>query len=271
MNPTGQVSRNTINYVADLLQQAAELRRPIPPIRHLIGAENVDGAYGVQDELVRRRVGDGAVIVGRKIGLTSAAVQQQLGVDQPDFGFLTVDMDVSDAAMIPSHRLLQPKVEAEIAFMLKADLDGDVSDREQLVAAIDYAVAALEVVDSRISQWNLSIADTVADNASCGLFILSKHKVPLTVFEPRNAEMRMFVNDELLSQGDGRACLGDPLDALAWLARAAVRYGNPLRAGQIVLSGALGPMVPAYPGARIRAEIAPLGTILAEFSPSEIA
>ncbi|WP_329416285.1 fumarylacetoacetate hydrolase family protein [Nocardia vinacea] len=243
--------------------------RPVEPVRDLLGVGDVAVAYAVQEELTRRRELAGGVVVGRKIGLTSPAVQQQLGVDQPDFGVLFADMDVSGAAAIPARRLLQPKAEAEVAFVLKADLaDGDLDD-EQVRAAVDYAVAALEIVDSRIADWDITIVDTVADNASSGLFVLADAGLTLEEFSPREVTMQLYSDDVLMSEGTGAACLGDPLAALSWLARTARAYGNPLRAGQIVLSGALGPMVPAPPGTRIRADIGPLGSVSATFSHKE--
>ncbi|KBZ57155.1 hypothetical protein K875_05673 [Mycobacterium [tuberculosis] TKK-01-0051] len=266
MNPTEQITDATIGHVADILQRATRTRVPTAPIRTLIGADNIDAAYAVQQELIARRIADGAVTVGRKIGLTSPAVQLQLGVDQPDFGVLLADMDVSGEPAVPSHRLIQPKVEAEIAFVLKADLTAEMSDPEQIRAAVDYAVGAIEIVDSRISEWDLTIADTIADNASSGLFLLGQRMLRLDDFQPRRAVMRMYANDTLVSQGDGTACLGDPLNALAWVARTAANCGNPLRAGHVVLSGALGPMVTASPGDHIRADIAPLGTVSVHFS-----
>lgn len=259
----------TVTEAADRIALAARNRQPIAPVRTLIGESDIDLAYAVQQELISRRIEAGAVVVGRKIGLTSPAVQRQLGVDQPDFGVLFADMDMSSEPMVPSRRLLQPKAEAEIAFVLKDDLDGEVLGSEEVSSAVDHAVAALEIVDSRIADWDLTIADTVADNASSGLFVLGADRLTLDEFSPRDATMRMYANDALVSEGDGKACLGDPLLALTWLARTAAAYGNPLRAGQIILSGALGPMVPAPPGTRIRAEIAPLGEVSATFSYKE--
>jgi len=259
----------TVTEAADRIALAARNRQPIAPVRTLIGESDIDLAYAVQQELISRRIEAGAVVVGRKIGLTSPAVQRQLGVDQPDFGVLFADMDMSSEPMVPSHRLLQPKAEAEIAFVLKDDLDGEILSSEEVSSAVDHAVAALEIVDSRIADWDLTIADTVADNASSGLFVLGADRLTLDEFSPRDATMRMYADDTLVSEGDGKACLGDPLLALTWLARTAAAYGNPLRAGQIILSGALGPMVPAPPGTRIRAEIAPLGEVSATFSYKE--
>ncbi|MDW8803857.1 fumarylacetoacetate hydrolase family protein [Streptomyces scabiei] len=257
---------NAVARAAARLAGAADDGCPVLPVRDLLGEHDIDAAYAVQQELTERRLADGGVVVGRKIGLTSPAVQKQLGVDQPDFGVLFADMDVSALREVPSQRLLQPKAEAEIAFVLGEDLiDGDF-DAARVRGAVDYAVAAIEIVDSRIAAWDIRLTDTIADNASSGLFVLGGHRVTLDAFEPREATMRMYVEDDLVSVGDGAACLGDPLNALAWLARTCQAYGAPLRAGQVVLSGALGPMVPAPPGARIRAEIHPLGTVGAVFS-----
>ncbi|MFE2996706.1 2-keto-4-pentenoate hydratase [Nocardia sp. NPDC059246] len=268
MSATG-IDANIVGQAADHLTRAIRALRPVAPVRDLLGVGDIGVAYAVQEELTRRREATGGVVVGRKIGLTSPAVQQQLGVDQPDFGVLFADMDVSGAGEVPSRRLLQPKAEAEVAFILKEDLaDGDLGD-EQISAAVDYAVAALEIVDSRIADWDITITDTVADNASSGLFVLAGKQLTLADFAPREVTMRMYADDVLVSEGTGAACLGDPLNALAWLARTAKAYGNPLRAGQIILSGALGPMVPAPPGTRIRAEIGPLGSVFATFSPKE--
>jgi 2-keto-4-pentenoate hydratase len=257
---------NTVARAAARLAGALAEGRTVAPVRDLLGTDDIDAAYAVQQELTRRRLSAGAVLVGRKIGLTSPAVQRQLGVDQPDFGVLFADMDVSALPEVPSERLLQPKAEAEIAFVLKEDLaDGDLGPA-RVRAAVDHAVAALEIVDSRIADWDISLTDTVADNASSGLFVLAGRRLALGDFEPRETTMRLYADDVLVSEGDGAACLGDPLHALAWLARTARDLGDPLRAGQVVLSGALGPMVPAPPGTRIRAEIGPLGEVTAVFS-----
>lgn len=251
----------------DRLAGAMRNRAPCRPVRDLLGDSDVDLAYAVQERLTRQRLADGARMVGRKIGLTSPAVQQQLGVDRPDFGVLFDDMDVSHLDQVPSERLLQPKAEAEIAFVLGADLDDGDLDQHRVRAAVDYAVAALEIVDSRVEGWDITITDTVADNASSGLFILGELRLSLAAFEPAQVTMRMLLDDEVVSTGDGAACLGDPLNALLWLARTAREFGQPLRAGQVVLSGALGPMVPTAPGVTVRAEISSLGSVTATFSP----
>ncbi|WP_308163005.1 2-keto-4-pentenoate hydratase [Nocardia alni] len=253
------------------LTAAADSRIPCAPIRDLLDVTDIDAAYAVQRLLTDLRVAAGGRITGRKIGLTSPAVQRQLGVDQPDFGVLFADMDVTGLPEVPSGRLLQPKAEAEIAFELGADLsDGDL-DPAQIRAAVARATAALEIVDSRIADWNITITDTVADNGSSGLYVLGENWLTLDEFEPRDVRMRLFADGELASSGDGAACLGDPLVALAWLARTARDYGQPLRAGQVILSGALGPMVPTPPGTEIRAELSTLGTVTATFAKDNAA
>ncbi|MFI1865280.1 2-keto-4-pentenoate hydratase [Streptomyces jumonjinensis] len=258
-----------VSAAADRLLSAAAERRPCSPVRDLLGSMDVAAAYEVQRRLTARRLSAGAVVTGRKIGLTSPAVQRELGVDQPDFGVLFADMDVSGAAEVPVTRLLQPKAEAEIAFVLAADLDGEGLDLAAVRAAVAYASPALEIVDSRIADWDITITDTVADNASSGLYVLGEARLPLTAFEPREATMRMHAAGTLVSEGNGAACLGDPLNALLWLAHTAREYGDPLRAGQVVLSGALGPMVSVSAGVTVSAEISGLGTVCAAFTDKD--
>ncbi|MGV9664200.1 2-keto-4-pentenoate hydratase [Nocardia niigatensis] len=244
-----------VRTAAERLARARSSGVPVEPVRDLIGADDVAVAYAVQRIGVRERLSAGARVVGRKIGLTSPAVQRQLGVDRPDFGVLFDDMDAGATPRSRRPPLLQPKVEAELAFVLGADLEDGRLDAESVRAAVDHAVAALEIVDSRITNWDISFADTVADNASSGWFVLGRERLPLSGFEPRAITMRMLVDDEIVSTGTGSDCLGDPLAALAWLAQTARDVGDPLRAGETVLSGALGPMAPLRPGARVRSEL----------------
>ncbi len=247
------------------LEAAQNDMTPCAPVRDLLGTTDLDLAYAVQRRWAEGRVAGGARVVGRKIGLTSPAVQRQLGVDQPDFGVLLDDMDVSGLAEVPGGRLLQPKAEAEVAFVLGADLDREVSGVDDVRGAVSYAVAALEIVDSRIADWDITITDTIADNGSSALYVLGDRKLTLDEFKPVDVEMKLYADGELVSEGNGAACLGDPLEALVWLARTAHRFGDPLRAGQVVLSGALGPMIQAPPGTVIRAELSSLGTVTAAF------
>jgi 2-keto-4-pentenoate hydratase len=259
-------SRPEVVEAADRLLRAAADGAPCDPVRELIGEADVEAAYAVQERLTAARLAAGATVVGRKIGLTSKAVQAQIGVDQPDFGVLFDDMGYPETETVPMRRVLQPKAEAEVAFVLKDDLvDGDL-DVAQVAAAVDYAVAALEIVDSRVAGWNIRFGDTVADNASSGLYVLGSDHKTLDEVAPVDVEMTMTRNGEQVSSGNGAACLGDPLNALSWLARTARDFGEPLRAGQVVLSGALGPMVDVRPGDVVTAEITGLGTVTARFS-----
>ena len=251
--------------IAQSLREAARDARPIPPIRHVAEGLDVNDAYDVQRRIVQSRLEGGARRVGRKIGLTSPAVQQQLGVDQPDFGVLLDDMQVAQHGMVVVDELIQPRVEAEVAFVLATDLDLPDIDRDVVVAALSHASAALEIVDSRIENWDISIVDTIADNGSSGRFVLGDRTVSLRDFDPRSVQMRMASNNQVVSYGDGSACLGDPLNAVVWLAITARNVGDPLRAGEIVLSGALGPMHSVAAGESVRADLAGLGTVSVEF------
>ncbi|GHD74230.1 putative hydratase/decarboxylase [Streptomyces mirabilis] len=267
MNETPSGSDAVAKAAQRLLAAAAD-RVPCSPVRDLIGSDDVKAAYAVQELLTARHVETGARVTGRKIGLTSPAVQAQLGVDQPDFGVLFDDMQVADGTLVPAGRLLQPKVEAEIAFVLGADLAEGPLDAEQIRDAVAYAVPALEIVDSRIAGWDITFGDTVADNGSSALYVLGSATKTMAEFEPVTAAMTLTRGCETVSSGDGAACLGDPLTALAWLARTARQVGDPLRAGQVVLSGALGPMVVAEPGDTFTAEISGLGSVSVRFPAS---
>jgi 2-oxo-3-hexenedioate decarboxylase/2-keto-4-pentenoate hydratase len=260
------VDTDAIAAAADRLRAAERSGAPTTPIRDLIGTEDVIAAYAVQTRLAEERVAAGAVVVGRKIGLTSAAVQAQMGVDQPDFGILFDDMVYADGGTIPFDAVLQPRAEAEIAFVLKADLvEGDL-DEAQVRAAIEYGVAALEICGSRIANWDISFADTVADNASAGAYVLGTERRTLAEFDPVTVAMSMSIDGEEVSTGVGAASLGDPVNAVVWLARTARELGTPLRAGQVVLSGAMGPMRPVTPGATVISTVTGLGSVTVSFS-----
>lgn len=256
---------DVIEAAAQRLEAAARQGVACAPVADLLGPDDIDTAYQVQRRLTERRLAAGARIVGRKIGLTSAAVQAQIGVDRPDFGVLFDDMRYADGAEIPIGRLLQPKAEAEVAFLLERDIE-DASDPDAVRAAVALAFPALEIVDSRVADWCIGITDTVADNASSGVFVIGAHGVGLDTVEPVDVVMTMRRGDEVVSQGTGRDCLGDPLNALRWLAATTIEVGTPLRAGDLVLSGALGPMVPVSAGDVFDAVITPLGTVTARFS-----
>jgi 2-keto-4-pentenoate hydratase len=262
------VALPNVGAAVERLATALETRVPCAAVRDLIGTDDLAAAYAVQQGLVQKRLASGATVVGRKIGATSEAVQNQLGVDQPDFGYLLDDMDVSKHDPISMRTLLQPRVEAEVAFRLGRDVNpSDEADItiELVRSAVEVALPALEIVDSRIDQWDITFTDTVADNASSGLYVVGQEGQTLDELEPREVEMSLTINGEVRSSGNGAACLGDPLEALRWLAVQCHRFGDPLRAGQIVLSGALGPFVPFAAGDRVEASISGFEPLTATF------
>lgn len=265
---TTVTSQAAIQAAVDRLSTAQATRVPCAPVRDLIGTDDLDAAYAVQQGLVQARIARGARVVGRKIGATSQAVQDQLGVDQPDFGYLLHDMDVSDDDPISMRTLVQPRVEAEVAFVLSRDIAPATEQEitlDYVRDAVDVALPALEIVDSRIDQWDIEFSDTVADNASSGLYVVGREGRTLAEVEPREVTMSLLINGEERSSGNGAACLGDPLEALRWLAVQAYRYDDPLRAGHLILSGALGPFVPFLPGDRVEASISGFDSLIVQF------
>jgi 2-keto-4-pentenoate hydratase len=258
----------TVQQAAAELWTAAQNGAVVAPLRDRLAGCSPDTAYAVQEENTKAALKAGRRLVGRKIGLTSLAVQAQLGVDQPDFGMLFADMAVGDAERIAAGRLIQPKVEAEIALILDRDLTHERHTVADIIRATAYAVAAIEIVDSRIAQWDIRFVDTVADNASSGLFVLGTAPKRLDQFDIGACQMEMRTGEAVVSQGTAAACLGNPLNAAIWLADVMVRYGRPLQAGDVVLTGALGPMVAVPPdqGSRFDASISGLGSVSALFA-----
>jgi 2-keto-4-pentenoate hydratase len=265
MAGTDMLDDGAVAEAAVRLRTAQDTGIPCAPVRDLIGADAAR-AYAVQHITIASRVAAGASVVGRKVGLTSEAVQTQLGVDQPDFGVLLDDMGHPDAAVVSIGGLLQPRIEAEVAFVLGADLAHGPLDALQVRAAVAQVLPALEIVDSRIAGWDITFADTVADNGSSALYVLGTDARTLTQVEPVGVEMTMTRDGEVVSAGTGTACLGDPLHALEWLARTVRDLGEPLRAGQVVLSGALGPMVSVAAGDRFEAQVTGLGAVSVTFA-----
>ncbi len=265
----GSERRSAHEAAAERLLDAARRKRPCGPVRELLPDGGLDDGYEVQ-KIVHARGSVGRRRVGRKIGLTSPAVQRQMQVDTPDFGVLFADMAYGDSQPIPFGDLLQPRVEAEVAFVLSVDLpDHDVTAPE-LLGAIEFVLPAIEVVDSRIADWDITIFDTVADNASSGLFVTGGSPRSLRdIDDLRACEMALTAGGEVVSSGTGAACLGHPLNAVVWLANAVAERGEPLRAGELVLSGSLGPLVPARPGLTYEASISGIGSVRATFTPGD--
>lgn len=232
----------------------------IAPLRDWLEPTDAAGAYAVQEINTRFWESQGRRIVGRKAGLTAKAVQAQLGVDQPDFGALFDDMQVADGGHLDPALCLQPKAEAEIAFVLGSDLPSVDTTPEQVAGAVTSVHAAIEIVDSRIADWKITFADTVADNGSSAFFVFAEEGMPLAGLDVWTAGMVMQINGETVSLGVGAAALGNPLNAAAWLARTLAERGEPLKAGDILLAGALGPMVAIQPGDRVEAFVGGIGS-----------
>jgi 2-keto-4-pentenoate hydratase len=251
---------------AHALAEAARAAVPCSPVRGLLGADADKLAYAVQRLSIARAVSAGRRVVGRKIGLTSIAVQRQLGVDRPDFGALLDDMRIPDGGEVPFGRLLQPKVEAEVAFVLGADLTGRAHTADEVLRAVDHVRPALELVDSRIAGWDIAFADTVADNGSSGLFVLGAAETKPGELDLAQVRMALSRNGEQVSCGTGADCLGSPVNAAVWLADTLAETGDPLRAGDVVLTGALGPMSEAAPGDVFDAHISGLGAVRVSFA-----
>lgn len=231
----------------------------VPPLRDGLDPVDVAGAYAVQTINTRFWEAQGRRIVGRKAGLTAKAVQTQLGVDQPDFGVLFEDMRIPDGGLLTPAKCLQPKAEAEIAFVLGADLPSPATTSDQVASAVATVHAAIEIVDSRIADWKITFADTVADNGSSAFFVLSDDGRSLPGLDLWTAGMVMEINGTIVSTGVGAAALGHPLNAAAWLARTLAERGEPLKAGDVLLAGALGPMVALQPGDQVRASVGGIG------------
>lgn len=259
------MDRATTEALAEALRTAESTGQPCPPLRLRAEGAGAAEAYAIQEINTARAIGAGRRLAGRKIGLTARAVQIQLGVDQPDYGAIFADMILGDAEPIAAGRVLQPKVEVEVALVLEHDLAMAQPTVTDVIRATAYALPAIEVVGSRIAGWDIRLFDTIADNASSGLVVLGGPPRKLEGLDLRLCGMTLERRGEPVSTGAGAACLGSPLVAAAWLARKMVEVGSPLRAGDLVMTGALGPMVAVEPGDVVEGRISGLGSVRAVF------
>jgi len=250
-----------LHALADELYGALRQRRTLPPLTAREPSITIDDAYRISSYLLQRRLADGERVVGKKIGVTSKAVQQMLDVHQPDFGFLTDRMQVPDGATVSFARagLIQPRAEGEIAFVLKRDLSGPGVTREDVLDATECVLPCFEIVDSRIADWRIRIQDTVADNASCGVFVLGQQRIDPRSLDLAAVRLEMFRNGEPAGSGLGAAVQGHPAEAVAWLANTLGGFGIPFLEGEVILSGSLAPLVPAAPGDHFQLTIEGLG------------
>lgn len=247
------------------LLTAETKKKSVAPLTDIYEELTIKEAYEIQLKGIQQKVKDGERIAGKKIGLTSVAMQKLLGVDQPDYGHLLGSMEVEDAETVSSSTLFQPKVEGEIVFVLKKGLKGPSVTAEEVMEATEYIVPSLEIVDSRIADWKIRLEDTIADNASCGLFVLGKERFSPVDMDLGEIEMRLYKNGKHVNTGFGKDVLGHPATCVAWLANKLYEFGGELEAGEVILSGALSAAVAAEPGDWFTAEFTQLGKVEVSF------
>jgi 2-oxopent-4-enoate/cis-2-oxohex-4-enoate hydratase len=255
-----------ITQLGDELYQALLAREMVEPLSDRYPDLDVAHAYQIQQRMIERRIEAGERIVGKKIGVTSRAVMNMLGVYRPDFGYLLDGMIYNDGEAIDMSTMIQPKAEGEIAFILKKDLMGPGVTNAEVLAATECVMPCFEIVDSRIRDWKIKITDTVADNASCGVFVLGDQAVDPRKIDLSLCGMILERNGEIIATGAGAAALGSPVNAVAWLANTLGELGIPLKAGEVILSGALAAMFPAKAGDNFRVSIGGLGSCSVRFS-----
>ena len=251
-----------IQALGDELFNALRGRQSVAPLTQRYPEIQLVDAYHISLRFLQRREQTGEKVIGKKIGVTSKAVQDMLNVHQPDFGFLTDRMRVADGSEVScaTYRLAQPRAEGEIAFILGQDLTGPGISAEDVLAATAFVAPCFEIVDSRIHNWQINIQDTVADNASCGVFTLGSQRIDPRTLDLAKVELSVLKNGQCAGRGLGSAVQGHPCAAVAWLANTLGECGIPLREGEIILSGALAPLVPVGPGDHISLTLSGLGT-----------
>lgn len=261
------MNKQLIKECGDELYQCIVDQTTTAPLTERFPEITIDDAYAISLRILERRLENGEKIVGKKIGLTSNAVQTMLGVNQPDFGFLTDAMVFNQGEIMPiSERLIQPRAEGEIAFVLKKDLKGPGVTNTDVLAATECVMPCFEVVDSRIAGWKIKIQDTVADNASSGLFILGDNAVSPREVDLRTCGMVVEKNGQIISTGAGAAALGTPLSCVAWLANTLGQFDIPLKAGEIILSGALVPLENVVAGDFMQVSVGGIGQASVKFT-----
>lgn len=249
----------THEEAARRLAEAEATRVPIPPIRELFPDRDIDAAYRIQEINIVRREAGGAVRVGRKVGLTAPSVQKQFQVDEPDYGVLLDGMTLTDNGTVDFDSMIHPKIEAEVAFVLGKDITE--TDLDTIRESVAYVSASLEIVDCRIRNYDINIVDTIADNAAVAYYVLGSIQLPLRDLDLPSISMTLKCGDNVISEGQGSDCMGDPILALQWLAKAALAQGRPLRSGEVVLSGSLGPIGAMEPNKEHAAVFSGLGSV----------
>jgi 2-keto-4-pentenoate hydratase len=254
-----------IEKVGKDLLAAESSGQTIPPLTELYPELNVKDAYRIQLEVINKKINEGSKIIGKKVGLTSLAMQQMLGVNEPDYGHLLDDMKIEDGGRVNISDLLSPKIEAEIGFILGEDLKGPNITFLDVLMATDYVVPALEIIDSRIEDWKIKLVDTVADNGSSARVVVGKLLSKIDGIDIRTVGMVFYKNGEMASTGSGAAALGHPAHAIAWLANKLSEFDIPLKAGELILPGALTKAFPVTKGDHISAQFGSLGSVSVTF------
>ncbi len=255
-----------IQKYGDELYEAFATRKTVAPLTDRVPGITIDDAYRIQERMVFRRLKAGETIVGKKIGVTSKVMQDMVGVTQPDFGQLTSAMAYSEGQDLPLGGMIQPKAEAEVAFVLKRDLNGPGITATDVILATDYVVPCFEIVDSRITDWKIKIQDTIADNASCGVYLLGSAKKKLSELDLNLAGMVLEKNGQLFSTAAGAAVQGGPVNAVVWLANTLGALGLPFKAGEVILSGSQSTLVSIAPGDTLNCIVGGLGACRINFT-----
>lgn len=239
---------------------------PVPPLRDRVLDMSLDDAYQIQEAQLKHHQAAGRVLAGRKVGLTSLAMQQQLGVDSPDFGYFFTDMVFNEDAVIPSTSFIFPKVEPEFGYTLKETLQGPGVTREQALAAIDQVYPAIEIIDSRVQDWDIKLVDTVADNASCGAIAVGTVPLDVQLENLAEVECSLLIDGHKVASGKGKAVMDDPIAPLVWLANVLGEQGVALEAGQLVLPGSFTGAMPVVADSTATADFGDLGSLTISFS-----
>ncbi|RXT13479.1 2-keto-4-pentenoate hydratase [Ammoniphilus sp. CFH 90114] len=254
-----------VEVIADELLEAEKTRNPVAPLTQRFSELTVTDAYQIQLEVMKKKQTAGRQIIGKKVGLTSVAMQKMLGVDEPDYGHLLDDMQVSDGDKVKISDMVSPKIEAEIGFILGQDLVGPNVNYLDVLMATKYVVPTLEIIDSRIADWKIKLIDTVADNGSSAKVVVGNQLSSIDGVDLRSLGMALYNNGELVATGSGAAALGHPAEAVAWLANKLFEFGITLKAGELILPGALSGAVTVKQGDRITAQFGTLGSVSVTF------
>lgn len=254
-----------VERIVDELFKAESHQSPVAPLTERYPDLTVSDAYQIQLDLISRKLNEGQEVVGKKVGLTSKAMQQMLGVDVPDYGHLLTDMKIDDEATVKIAEFISPKVEAEIGFILEQDLVGPNVNYLDVLMATKYVVPTIEIIDSRISDWKIKLVDTVADNGSSARVVVGKKLSTIEGVDLRTQGMVLYQNEIPVATGAGTAALGHPAQAVAWLANKLHEFGMTLKAGELILPGSLSSAVPVNAGDTISAHFGQLGKVSVKF------